>query len=328
MNRTQLLNISALVPAGFRPLNKPSARGAIMNRFSHPRRRLGWLLALAFGSVAITPPTQAGEAQVSVRAFAQDSSVNALGEQSVGTPASFHPLATATATYAAGLSTAFVHADANAYTGAMHANYLATVGADRYVVGRNAFASGVGSITGSITLSDGYPPGLATFSAILEGAYNFSNSIFKYQNTMSMEFSAFVSDGPERSGHLDFDPFTTAGLFSVPMTWTQMVHPGDRIDMYFYMSARVSGVVDTSTLDVSNTFKLTTIDLPPGYTYTPDADGFLSQFQNSSEPPPLTPVPEPATTGLIGAVGLLGVAFTRFRRRGARASVELCGTPL
>jgi hypothetical protein len=328
MNRTQFLNISTIALAGFRSLNKPSLRGAIMNRFSHPHRRLGWLLALALGGAAITLSTHAGEAQVGVRAFAQDSSINATGEQSVGTPASFHSTASATALYAAGLSNAFVHADANALTGALHANYLANVSADSYVVGRNAFASGVGSITGSITLSDGYPPGLATFSAILEGAYNFDNSVFKYQNSMSLDFSASVGNGPERNGHLDFDPFTVAGLFSVPMTWTQMVHPGERIDMYLYMSGRVSGLVGMNTLDVSNTFKLTDIDLPPGYTYTPDADGFLSEFGHTSEPPPLTPVPEPATTGMFGAAMLLGVAFTRFRRRRARASAGASGTPL
>jgi PEP-CTERM motif len=328
MNRPQFLNSSTIAVTGFRPLNKPFLRGASMNRFSQSCRRFGWMLALAFGSPAIIPSTLAGEAQVGVRAFVQDLAVNASGEQSVGTPASFHPTASATALYKAGLSNAFLHADANALTGALHANYLANVGADHYVVGRNAFASGSAAVTGSITLSDGYPPGLATFSAILEGAYNFDNSVFKYQNSMSLDFSASVGNGPERNGHLDFDPFTIAGLFSVPMTWTQMVHPGERIDMYFYMSGRVSGLVGMNTLDVSNTFRLTDIDLPSGYTYTPDADGFLSEFQNPSEPPPLSPVPEPATTGLFGAAVLTGLAFRRFRRRSARASVELSGTPV
>ena len=127
------LTITPSSIAGFRLLNKPSFRGVITNRYSRSRRQLARLLALALGSVAIIPVMQAGEAQVSVRAFAQALAVNASGEQSVGTPGSFHSTASATALYNAGLSNAFVHTDASALTGALHANYLANVSADNRV---------------------------------------------------------------------------------------------------------------------------------------------------------------------------------------------------
>jgi len=283
-------------------------------------RGLAWLLALAFSSTALAPLMHAGEAQVAVRVYAQDSSINASGSQSVSTPASFHPVANATAMYTAGLARGYGYVDASTYTGAIHADFQAAVDDTRFVIGRGANTSGSGSMTGSITLSAGHPPGLATFSAVLEGSYNFSNSIFNFNNSISLDYAASVGDGPERSGNLSFRdvPATTAGLFSVPLTWTQMVHPGDRIDMSFYLHASVTSGVDAVELNALNTFKLTAIDLPEGYTYTPDAEGFLSQFQQPTTEPPVTStaVPEPATGMLMGSVILFGLALIRHRRRG------------
>ena len=282
------------------------------------RRGLAWLMAFAFGSTAFAPLIRAGEAQVAVAVYAQDSSINASGSQSVSTPASFHPVANATAMYTAGLARGYGYVDASTYTGAIHADFQAAVDDTRFVIGRGANTSGSGSMTGSITLSAGSPPGLATFSAVLDGSYDVSNSIYNFNNSISLDYAASVGDGPERNGTLTFRaPFTTAGLFSVPLTWTQMVHPGDRIDMYFYLHASVTSGVDAVELNVLNTFKFTAIDLPEGYTYTPDAQGFLSQFQQPTTEPPVTStaVPEPATGMLMGSVILFGLALIRHRRR-------------
>ena len=64
-------------------------------------------------------------------------------------------------------------------------------------------------------------------------------------------------------------------------------------------------------LDALNTFKITTIDLPPGYSFRADSDGFLSKFGAAV---PITPVPEPSTWGLFSA----GIAALAWRRRRTR----------
>jgi len=203
----------------------------------------------------------------------------------------------------------------------LRASFKTLVGADRYIVGRNANASGGAAMTGSIVLSGAVPAGLATFRAIVEGAYVFNNSVFNYLNGGRLQYSAVVGDGA-RSGDLYFDPSSGGGLFSVPLSWTQLVHPGDRIDMSFLMQASIDALVGAVELDISNTFRLTAIELPPGYTYTSDADGFLSQFQ-----PPA--VPEPASASLMALALALSIGSVLTRRaragpgRGAAATAAI-----
>ena len=83
----------------------------------------------------------------------------------------------------------------------------------------------------------------------------------------------------------------------------------------------VAGLVD---LDATNTFKITGIGLPPGYSFTSDSTGFLSQFGAPTVPvdpgtPPVGHVPEPGSLLLVGLAGML-VAATR--RRGLSVNIR------
>src|SRR4051812_40720329 len=68
-------------------------------------------VAVGLGATALS--TYAGEASLSVRAFAHDTSLDLSGEQSFGTPASFQATASATALYQAGLARSYSHVDAS-----------------------------------------------------------------------------------------------------------------------------------------------------------------------------------------------------------------------
>ena len=75
-------------------------------------------------------------------------------------------------------------------------------------------------------------------------------------------------------------------------------------------------------LDISNTFKITGIALPTGYSYNSDAQGFLSEFT-------LAPVPEPETYVLmLAGLGLLAAAIQQaldFTAQGSLLAFDDCG---
>ncbi len=85
--------------------------------------------------------------------------------------------------------------------------------------------------------------------------------------------------------------------------------------MSFYVLAGLTSVVDKTEVIMLNTFKLTAIDLPDGYTFTPDASGFLSQFSTPA-------VPEPSPAGLL-ALGLVALACRPRPPRGGRPAPAL-----
>jgi hypothetical protein len=191
----------------------------------------------------------------------------------------------------------------NAYTGQIKGSAVSMVGADVPAAGRGGSARFSGSMMGSITLGSAGMPGMATFSAVVEGAYNFGTSPSRFSNTAYIESNGVVGDQYRGVNRVDFDPFTGAGLFSFPLTWTLAVQPGQRIDMSFYVLAGLASVVDKTEVNMLNTFKLTAIDLPDGYTYTSDASDFLSQFSTAA-------VPEPSPAGLF-ALGLVALVWRR-----------------
>ncbi len=278
---------------------------ATTSRFNAP---LLWmaLLAATCGSAA------AAEVQIGVTATAIDigldfvsNSASVIAGPVQGTP----PMASLHAAAATGIvaSNAFVAADA--YTGQMHAAFSSTVNIDENPrPGRGGSARGGGSMLGGITLTGAAPPGVATFSAVVEGSYNFGNSIFRFNNSAHIDFSGSIGDVYHGVPAVDFDPFSSAGLFSFPLTWTVPVQSGQRLDMIFTLNGRVTSTVTGVVVDMTNTFKLTAIDLPPGYGFVPDAQGFLSQFP--------APVPEPGS-GLLLLAGGLVVVWRWHRGRGA-----------
>lgn len=269
---------------------------------------LGWVLALCAGMA--WPLAHAGAVQIVVRTYAQDFPALPAGvERTDGGRATAPPVALFSVLSAAGDSTAFSQVDANGLTGAAHARFLSVVSADRYLVGRNAFASGGFNMTGNIGIVGAALPGLATFTALLEGAYTFSNPT--ELSTVHLDYSFQVGESPDLNGVIDGS--RTSGLFSVPFTWTQLVEAGDTIPFTLFFTGNASSLAGTTDLDVLNTFKITGIDLPAGLTFTPDAQGFLSQFAA----PDVSSVPEPSSMLLLG-IGMLAVGAVK-RRGVARA---------
>ena len=259
--------------------------------------------------LAAAEPANAADVQVSVRVSAIDigfpTVINTDGGQAgalQGTP----PLASFSVQGTSGIVLSSAAMQADAFTGKIRGNLLSSVGDTAPRVGRGGSATGTASMVGSITLA-GPAPGVATFTGVVEGAYNFGTADARYFNSGSIEANGIIGDVYREIGTLNFDPRTGAGLFSVPLTWTMAVLPGQRLDMSFYLRSTLTTVVDISSIDIANTFKLTAIDLPAGYTYKADEQGFLSQFAP-------TAVPEPASSTLLLA-GLGGVAVLA-RRRG------------
>ena len=273
------------------------------NRSLQAYRQLSGLLSLsAVIAATITPSVQAAEVQIGLRATAIDSPTADFVAQTAGGWGRTPPVLSASAMVDAGISRSFVGADANALTGEMHDLLQAQVGADELPrPGRGASASSGMSMVGSIIMSGGLPPGLATFSTVLEGSYNFGNSIFRYANSAYVEYDGVIGSAYHKIERVYFDPSTSAGLFAFPLTWTLLVHPGERIDMAFTFFAGVISSVGLVEINAFNTFKITQLDLPPGYTYTPDEQGFLSEFHPAA-------VPEPASS-MLTVVGLLWCAW-------------------
>ena len=176
-------------------------------------------------------------------------------------------------------------------------------------------------MSGSINLA-GPVPGLAMFMAVLEGTYDIvTPAPFNFQsldNSIRMQHT--FSIGSRTANSPAAPPFQGdqyffccgTGSFSIPFTWTQLVNPGDQIDFNLFLNTDVATVAGIVDFDATNTFKITDISLPPGYTFTSDATGFLSQF---GAPPvvinPGTQVPEPGTLLLIGLAGVLAVVARR-----------------
>lgn len=276
--------------------------------------------ALALALACTTWAAGAAEVQVGMSATAIDIGLNSVSNSSSGMAGPVQgtpPRLVLSTSAAAGVVSSGAFVGADALTGQMRAGFNSLTNIDENPrPGRGGSARGSGLMTGAITLVGAAPPGVASFSAVIEGAYNFGNSVFRFNNSAHIDFSGSIGD-VTRNALMDFDLFSSAGLFSIPITWTMPVQPGQRLDMSFYLSGRVASVVSGVTLDLSNTFKLTAITLPAGYSYVSDAQGFLSQFQS--------PVPEPTGSVLLLAGGL-ALAWRRRCTAGRLASAGKCQT--
>jgi hypothetical protein len=102
----------------------------------------------------------------------------------------------------------------NAYTGQIRGSAVSMVGADVPAAGRGGSARFSGSMTGSITLGSAGLPGMATFLAVVEGAYNFGTLPSRFK--AYIEANGVVGDLYRGVNRVDFDPFAGAGLFSFP----------------------------------------------------------------------------------------------------------------
>lgn len=276
----------------------------------------GWLfrsvgIALA-STLALTlaAPEASAYAAAGVTTFAQDS--QSPGSPSVGPltdqrSADNPPVVFATISATAGDATAHAEAAVNGLTGAATALVSTAVAADRYRVGRNAYGRAELALNGDIALI-GIAPGLATFTALLEGTYGTSGSPLyglPFDDTVDLAYTVSMGSSAQMGGELHY-VCCSSGAYSVPFTWTQLVNPGDIIHFDLYFQAILNSLQGNAGLDMTHTFKLTGIDLPAGYAYTPGTGGFLSQFQPSAA------VPEPATAWSM-ALGLLGALLARAR---------------
>lgn len=268
---------------------------------------------LIAGLCTSLPVVHAAEAQVGVSAFASDTLSGApFVRNSDGSPASGATTASRTVTTIAGNSSSHAEAEADALSGFVKGKLSADVLADRFVIGRNAGANGGATIGGSINLI-GAVAGPATFTALLEGSYSVvTPAPFDFpsiDNRVEFDYNFIVGDSPLFTDELLF-LCCGAGTFSIPFTWTQVVDPGDTIAFSLYLNASLFSVAGSVEFDASNTFKITGVELPPGFTFTSDAEGFLSQFGSP------TPVPSPAAIWFFGsAIGIAAMRRDRSSRK-------------
>jgi hypothetical protein len=288
------------------------------------------ICVLALGLCAVSQSGHAAEAQVGVRTFAWDTPSGVpFIVNTDGSPATGFAVASRSVTAVAGNSSSSAQASADALSGAVREKLDADVAASQYIIGRNAGGSSSASMTGSINLVGPAPPGLATFTASLDGSYDISTPApFNYpsiDNSVAMFYTFQVGDSPQFNNNNQASYFfcCSPGTFSIPFSWTQLVNAGDSILFDLYLKTDVSAVAGFSHFDASNTFKITGVDLPPGYSFTSDSDGFLSQF--GSQTPPAS-VPEPESALLLG-LGLVLMTVTQRRQwTGARRTHVLTRT--
>lgn len=260
------------------------------------------MLALMMATAATV---QAAEVQVSTRATAidigHDFVVN-VSEGAAGRVQGTPPLLSLSTSAGAGIVGALSSAAANAYTGQISGMVQSVVGDTAPLAGRGGSATSIGSMEGSITVS-GPAPGMASFSAVIEGDYNFGSAPERFFNTGYIEGYGLIGDVYHGLERVNFDPRTSNGVFSYGLTWTLPVEPGQTLDMSFYLRMFVTSQDDIANVSMLHTFKLTSIELPTGYTYTSDSEGFLSEFT-----PPA--VPEPAS-GMLLLAGAIALAWRR-----------------
>lgn len=287
--------------------------------------------AMAFALCTASTWVTAGFVQTGVRAFASDGpSGAAFIANTDGSPSCCLPTASSTVTAVAGNASATSMAQANSLNGTLREKISANVAASQFVITRNSGGSSGAYMEGDITLS-GPSPGMATFAGVLDGTYNIGTRPFPSLD-QSVRIQYYVSIGNRFDNNPFRPPFQDdiyflnlgPGSFNIPFSWTQLVSPGDVMHFALYLKTDVSAVAGLVDFDATNTFKITQIGLPPGYSFTSDATGFLSQFGAPTVPvdpgtPPVGQVPEPGSLLLVGLAGMLAVAT---RRRGSSANAR------
>ncbi len=267
---------------------------------------------LAAGVFAMPTIGYAATAQVFASAFAADlpSGID-FQKNEQGSLATGFSFASRTVDAIAGNASSYAEVEADALKGTLRAKVGAAVAASRFVIGRNSGSGAGASMDGAITLTGPAPPGLASFSAVLEGTYSvLTPPPFNFQsldNHAELSYALHLGDSPEFNDNLLF--FCCGpGTFSIPFSWTQLVDSGDAINFSMTLNVRAFAVAGGVDLDLSNTFKITGVDLPPGFGFTSDSPGFLAQFN------PASAVPVPAGIWLFGSA-LSGLAWARRRSR-------------
>ena len=276
---------------------------------------------MALGLCTVSTGVTAGSVQVGVRTFAADApSGLSFSADTDGNPSCCIPAASRTVTTVVGNATATSMAQADSLTGTVKDKLSAKVTASDSVIGRNSGGPSSASMEGGIHLS-GPSPGMATFAGVLEGTDPIGTRLFAAPDKSArIQYYVSISNSSDSSSassafqddlyFTDFGP----GTFNIPFSWTKMVSPGDVMHFDLYLRTDVSAVAGLVDFDATNTFKITDIDLPSGYSFTPDATGFLSQFGA----PPIIVVPPNAVPGSVTLlpIGLAGMLALVARRQG------------
>lgn len=173
------------------------------------KHRLACAAAVALCTVSTW--VSAGIVQVGVRAYAGDfpSRVPFI-DSTDGSLACCLTTASRTVTAVAGDATATSLAQADSLNGTQRQKVSASVAASRYVVGRNSGGASLANMEGIINLM-GPVPGLATFTAVLQGTYNIVTPVpFNFQ-----DLNKSVKHGVGRAQHLQsFRPTLSPDRFA------------------------------------------------------------------------------------------------------------------
>lgn len=153
---------------------------------------------LALGMALAAPLAQAAEAAAGVRTYVQDGQYAPSGQRSdedfLSGKKSSLPVLSYSVSSLYGNSRAEAQAYVDGLSGAIRTRLRSEVAAGSYIAGRDAFASSLTTLTGSIDIVGAGPPQVATFGGVFEGQYSFT-PVFS-DSSIGIDYAFRVGSSP------------------------------------------------------------------------------------------------------------------------------------